>query len=85
MHKFNLRVGTLLELDDSLTTIDGWNSGYGKEISIKVRTRHGSWRSMDDMVDSMLGELAHTVYTERGRDWYELRERLRGKAGRLRY
>ena len=83
MHKLNLHVDTLLELDDTLTTIDGWNSGHGKEISIKVRKRHGGWRSMDEMVDSMLEQLAHNMYTERGIEWYELWERLRREFGRL--
>ena len=84
MHKYNLKVDCLCELDEGFSSVDGWNSGQGKEISIKVRGGFGTWRSMDELVDSMMGELAHNVYRERGVEWYELRERLRREAARLR-
>lgn len=82
MHKFNLRVDCLSELDESFTGVESWNSGQGQEISIKLRGGFGTWRSMDEMVGSMMGELAHNVYCERGREWYALRERLRREVER---
>ena len=82
MHKFHLKVDCLSELDESFTGVESWNSGQGREISIKLRGGFGTWRSMDEMVDSMMGELAHNVYRERGREWYALRERLRKEVGR---
>ncbi len=83
MHKFNLRVDCLVELAESVSDINSWNSGQGKEIRIKVRSRGRRWRSMDEMVGSMLDELAHNVYSERGREWWALRDQLRREVGRL--
>ena len=76
MGKFNLHVGRLMELDESVTAVNSWNSGHGQEIRIKVRSFTRPWRSMDEMVDLMLNELAHNVSSRRGKEWCALRNQF---------
>ena len=70
MQKFGLTVDCLMEMDLEKAEEAGvlaWNEGQGLEVRIKLRdpTQPEGWRSMDDLVDSILHELAHNEHRDR--------------------
>ena len=76
MQRFDLHLCLLLELEETVPEINSWNTGQGKEVRVKVRRLDGLWRGMDQMVDSMLDELAHVTLNGYGDEWCELRNQL---------
>lgn len=80
MTKHNLRVDHLWELDPSHHGVNGCNVGQGRQIMVRLRNETNSgFRSMEEIMDTMLHELAHNHYPEHDRHFYSFWNTLRGE------
>ncbi|KAK5091831.1 hypothetical protein LTR70_006361 [Exophiala xenobiotica] len=85
MTKHNLRVDYLWELDPTHHGVNGCNIGQGQQIMVRLRNEtNADFRSMEEIMDTMLHELAHNHYPEHDRHFYSFWNTLRGEYEALR-
>jgi len=85
MSKHNLRVDNLWELDPTHHGVNGCNIGQGQEVMIRPRNETNSdFRSTEEIMDTMLHELAHNRYPEHDRHFYDFWNTLRREYEALR-
>ncbi|KAK5954853.1 hypothetical protein OHC33_004579 [Knufia fluminis] len=85
MTKHNLRVDFLWELDPSHHGVNGCNIGQGQQIMVRLRNEtNADFRSMEEVMDTMLHELAHNHYPEHDRHFYGFWNALRKEYEELR-
>lgn len=85
MTKHNPRVDYLWELDPVHHGVNGCNVGQGQQIMVRLRNEtNADFRSMEEIMDTMLHELAHNHYPAHGRHFYSFWNTLRGEYEALR-
>lgn len=68
MTKHNLRVDYLWELDPTHHGVNSCNIGQGQHIMVRLRNEtNADFRTMEEIMDTMLHELAHNHYPEHDR------------------
>ena len=74
----NLQNTSFIELIDQNPKIMAWNYDKGREIGVKIYDRTGRPLSADEIINSLLHELAHstTVSWGHGPEWQENNEHL---------
>lgn len=85
MTKHNLRVDHLWELDPTHHGVNGCNIGQGQQILVRLRNEtNADFCSIEEIMDTMLHELAHNHYPEHDRHFYSFWNTLRGEYEALR-